>query len=126
MTESNRSANLRELGCCEYHLLEEESTSCYITIICKFLNESELKHFEEDCNSNKLAENLKIYFMTVYKELGFPSHGETTKQLKFHVDVARILDSSMPQLTDAHNSLRFVLLRQYIRLLVNENVCCKL
>lgn len=79
MIESNRFVNFRELGCCEYYLLEEELISCYIIIICKFFNELELKYFEEDCNSNKFVENFKIYFMIVYKELGFFFYGEMIK-----------------------------------------------
>lgn len=110
MKESDKSANIRQLICDDYILLEEKLPCSHITIICKFFNESDLRNFEEYCNSNELAENLKSYFMAVYTELGFPPYSETTKQLRFHVTVAEIFDSSMPQSNGAHNRLRFVFL----------------
>lgn len=108
LEEKKKSANIKKLRCDQYSLQEEEFSSSHITINCKFPNESDLRIFEEYCNSNKLAENLNNYFMTVYREFEFPPYSSTTRKLTFHVTVAEILDTSIPKSTDAHNSLRFV------------------
>lgn len=108
LKESDKSANITELRCYDYILLENKIPCDYVTIICKFLNKSDVRDFEKYCYSNELAENLKIYFMRVYKELGFPTYSGTTSQLRFHVTVAEKLEYPIPQSTGAHSSLRFV------------------
>lgn len=108
LKEGDKSANITRLRCYDYILLENKKSCSYVTIICKLLNKSDVRNFEKYCNSKEFVENLKTYFMRVYKEFGFQPYSGTTSQLRFHVTVAeKSVEYPIPQSTGPHNSLRF-------------------